>query len=67
MNEFKKYTRKGFSEMRPYILGEDLCNVSVAEVDTPGSGGMIARNPTNYSDQWYMAGQYFEDNFDLCK
>jgi len=41
MNEFKKYTRKGFSEMRPYIPGEDLSDVFVAEVNPPELGGMI--------------------------
>jgi len=67
MSEFKKYTRKGFSEMRPYIPGEDLSNISVADVDTPELGGMIARNPKNHSDQWYVAKQYFEDNLELAE
>ena len=65
MNEFKKYTRKGFSEMRPYIPGEDLDNVSVADVDIPAPGGMIARNPQNHDDMWYVAEQYFKDNLVL--
>ena len=67
MSEFKKYIRKGFSEMRPYVLGEDLSNVSVAEVDTPELGGMVARNPKDHRDQWYVARQYFEDNLILVK
>ena len=67
MSEFKKYVRKGFSEMRPYVPGEDLSNVSVAAVDIPELGGMVARNPKNYEDQWYVAKQYFEDNLILVK
>jgi hypothetical protein len=69
MDDFKKYTRKGFSEMRPYIPGEDLRDVSVAvaDVDLPEVGGMIARNPKNHKDQWYVARQYFEDNLILAE
>ena len=64
---FKKYVRKGFSEMRPYIPDEDLSNISVSDVDTPEIGGMIARNPNNHTDQWYVAKKYFEDNFELAR
>jgi len=62
MSEFKKYMRKGLSEMRPYVQGEDISHVSVADVDTPSVGGMIARNPKNHDDQWYVAAEYFADN-----
>lgn len=64
---FKKYIRKGFSEMRPYIPGEDMGKVSVATVDTLEKGGMIARNPKNHLDMWYVAKQYFEDNLELFR
>lgn len=66
MSEFKKYVRKGFSEMRSYAPGEDLSNVSVSDTDTPELGGMIARNPKNHADQWYVAKKYFEDNLELA-
>lgn len=63
--EFKKYRRKGHAEMRPYILGEDLKEISVSDVDSPEIDmGMVARNPKNHSDQWYVAREYFEDNFE---
>ena len=62
MSEFKKYIRKGHSEMRPYVPGEDLSTVSVAAVDMPTLGGMIARNPKDHKDQWYVAGKYFREN-----
>jgi hypothetical protein len=66
MSEFKKYVRKDFSEMRSYIPGEDMSNISVSDVDIVGKGGMIARNPQNYNDQWYVAEQYFKDNLKLA-
>ena len=60
---FKKYIRTNVSEMRPYIPGEDMTHISVSNVDTPEEGGMVARNPLNHDDQWYVAKKYFEDNF----
>ena len=58
------YKRKGLSEMRPYLPGEDLSGVSVNAEDTPEEGGMIARNPENHKDQWYVAKAYFEQNLE---
>jgi len=66
MNTFKQYRRTGISEMRPYVKGEDLTNISVSGEDNPyGDMGMIARNPKNHNDQWYVASKYFHDNFEL--
>uniref|UniRef100_A0A6M3J0M5 Uncharacterized protein n=1 Tax=viral metagenome TaxID=1070528 RepID=A0A6M3J0M5_9ZZZZ len=63
MNEFKQYQRRGLSEMRSYIKGEDLTGISVSDTDTPETDmGMIARNPKNHEDRWYVAKKYFEDN-----
>lgn len=67
MSEFKKYARKGISEIRPYIPGENLSGISVAVGDIPIAGGMIARNPTDHQDQWYVNEQYFKDNFEEVK
>lgn len=65
MSEFKKYRRKSIAELRPYVKGEDLTGISVAEVDSPEADmGMIARNPRNPADQWYVARKYFEENFE---
>lgn len=67
MEDWKFYKRKGLSEMRPYIFGEDLTKISVAAVDDPITDmGMIARNPKNHLDQWYVARKYFEDNLELA-
>jgi hypothetical protein len=68
MSEFKKYRRKNIAEMRPYVLGENLKGISVSDVDDPENDmGMIARNPKNYKDQWYVARKYFEENFEEVK
>lgn len=66
--EWKQYKRKGLSEMRPYVPGEDVTGVSVSEADasagSPKLGDMIARNPKNHDDQWLVAKKYFEDNLE---
>jgi len=68
MNDFKKYTRKGFSEMRFYEAGEDLSEISVSDQDSPETDmGMVARNPKNHKDMWYVAKKYFEDNLELAE
>lgn len=63
MSEWKRYRRIGYTEMRPYVPGEDLEGVSVSVVDDPKEGDMIARNPDNPDDQWIVNKGYFEGNF----
>jgi hypothetical protein len=66
--DWSNYKRKGLSEMRRYIPGEDLSHVSISEPDrnngSPKAGDMIARNPKNHADQWLVAEKYFEDNLE---
>lgn len=69
MSEFNQYRRKQIAELRPFIEGEVLSDrVSVSPADreagSPKSGDMIARNPKNHEDQWLVAAQYFNDNFE---
>jgi len=68
VSEFIKYQRKQVAELRPYVKGEDTSNVSISDEDilagSPKTGDMIARNPKNHKDQWLVAKQYFEDNFE---
>lgn len=69
MSEFKKYRRSQIAEMRDYVEGEILNeSVSISKADkdngSPKIGDKIARNPKNHSDQWLVAKQYFEDNFE---
>ena len=61
---WKKYRKTAVQEMRPYVPGEDLTGISVSATDTPEAGGMIARNPKNPNDQWYVAKKFFEDNYE---
>ena len=78
--EFKKYRRKQIAELRPVTQedieefiseGEITVNdtiVSISQVDedmgSPKKGDMIARNPKNHNDQWLVAKEYFEANFE---
>jgi len=62
-SQFKNYRKKNVQPMRPYILGEDLAGISVSPEDTPEEGGMIAINPNNPNDKWYVAKKFFEDNY----
>lgn len=68
MDTFQQYRRKQIAHLRPYVPGEDLTGVSVAEADvkagSPKAGDMIARNPKNHADQWLVAAAYFADNFE---
>lgn len=64
MSEFKMYRKKNVQPMRPYIPGEDLTGISVNKEDTPELGGMIAVNPSNPEDRWYVAEKFFMDNYE---
>lgn len=65
---FLRYKRTQIAEMRPYILGEPMDGISISLPDhqagSPKLGDMIARNPKNHTDQWLVAEQYFNDNFE---
>ncbi len=69
LSEFEKYRRIDIAEMRPYIKGEELPEfVSISAADrengSPKKGDMIARNPNDHHDQWLVAREYFEKNFE---
>ena len=80
MDMFKQYRRTQIAEMRPVTeadirafeqdqhlhVGRDHeFKVSISDVDfSPKMGDMIARNPKNNNDQWLVAKQYFNDNFE---
>jgi len=68
MSGFKKYRRTNIAEMRPYVFKEDNRYMSISDVDCSDYDmGMVARNPKNHKDQWYVARQYFKDNFEEIK
>lgn len=70
--EFKQYKRKGLSEMRQILFGEDMTGISISEPDktlmreNPNLfvQGYIARNPKDHTDLWYVAKKYFDDNLE---
>ena len=59
----KNYRKKNVQPMRPYVLGEDMTGISVSPQDTLEIGGMIAINPENEEDRWYVAKKFFEENY----
>lgn len=66
---FKQYKRKSIAEIRYYMDGEKLpTTVSISDADkkngSPKAGDMIARNPANHNDQWLIAKDYFDANFE---
>lgn len=63
MDGYKDYRKKNVQPMRPYVPGEDMSGVSVSAEDTPEEGGMIACNPANPKDKWYVAKDFFEKNY----
>lgn len=64
MSGYKDYRKKALQPMRPYIPGESLATISVSSEDTPEEGGMIAINPENPNDQWYVAKDFFFKNYE---
>lgn len=66
--DFRRYKRKGFILLRPYVEGEDLPGVSISVEDenngSPKLGDMIAKNPNNPSDMWLVNAEYFKNNYE---
>lgn len=66
-SQYQQYRRTQIAELRPYVPGEDMREISVSLEDekagSPKLGDMIARNPKNHADRWLVAARYFADNF----
>lgn len=60
----KQYRKKGTQGMYPWTPLQDMDHVSVSAEDTPEAGGMIAVNKDNPKDRWYVAKQFFDDNYE---
>lgn len=67
--EFKKYTRKGFTEAAPWTKEFDMTNVEVASVHaaqgSPKRGDMIVYNEGEPSEMWLMPKSMFKPNYEL--
>ena len=64
---WKHYRKKQTAEMRPFVLGEDLGTQKITINDQdrpPREGGMIARNPDDHTDQWYISPEKFNQLYD---
>ena len=63
----KLYRKKHLQPMEPWTPETDMTNVSVSPDDArlpTLEGGMIAHNPDNLDDRWYVSKQFFEDNYE---
>ena len=68
---FKQYRRKAIAELRDLLpeegkhkLIKDGVSISKEDLllnDKKFMEGKVARNPTNYKDQWYVAKKYFDN------
>lgn len=63
----KNYRKKNVQPMYPYEDGIDMTGISVQKEDIPEVGGMIAVNPKNPEDRWYVAKKFFEDNYEMVE
>ena len=66
---WERYCRRGVIEARPYRPGdENNPHISISVTDRERvqglEGGMIARNPSNHDDQWYIAPSYFMEHYE---
>jgi hypothetical protein len=70
MSEFKTYQRVGSIEARCATYDDwqraEQLRISISPADRESglrTGGMIARNPANHVDQWYIAPDYFAKHY----
>lgn len=58
------YRKKVLQEMRPYTPGENMEGVSIENGVVPIEGGMIAQNPDNPLDIWYISPEFMKANYE---
>jgi len=63
---YKNYRKKSVQPMRPYVEGENLTGVSISGTEVPGPGGMVAYNPKDPEDKWYVSKDFFLENYVEC-
>lgn len=67
---FKHYRKVEAQPMRSYVPGEDMTGISVSEPDKKLptlEGGMIARSAKDPEDMWYVAKEFFKENYRLIE
>ena len=67
---WRKYSKKGITEMIPWTPSFDTTHVSISEFDkqngSPKQGDFIARG-TNNSDMWLISSDDHKDNYQVVK
>lgn len=63
MSEWTNYLKNKPQQMRPYIPGEDMTNITVGEGDIPELGGMVCKNSDDENDLWYISKKFFQNNY----
>jgi ribosomal protein S8 len=60
------YSKYKYIQSTETDMGWNEVSISVEDrmAGSPKIGDMIARNPKNHDDQWLVAKQYFDDNFE---
>ena len=66
MSEFKDYNRVGKVQIRPYIPGEIMSDISVSEADKGCTEGYIARDSDNPKDKWFISTAFFAKNYGVA-
>lgn len=64
MSKWKSYYKTAKQLMRPYVPGEDLTGISVAQGETPKEGGYIASD--NQGSEWYITPEFHKENYTLA-
>lgn len=64
----KNYRKKQLQPMYLWTPQTDMDGVSVSDADkangSPKNGDMIAVNPSNLSDRWLVASDFFISNYE---
>lgn len=66
-NKFSLYQKITVTEIRPYVVGEDVSGVNIADYylsnGSPKKGDMICRNRSNPKDVWLVDKKYFSKHY----
>lgn len=74
ISELREITNEDINEFKEknyitvHATKDNDIQISVSDVDringSPKIGDMIGRNPKNHLDQWLVAMEYFQENFE---
>lgn len=61
--KYAEFVKPAVQLMRPYVVGENMDGITVAEGVTPAAGGMIAVNSADHGDRWFVPAEFFAANY----